>query len=70
MAIAGQRTAQRAQTAGTQSARAMGRAARAGGGGLVSSLVVQLDDGWHLVTCGEDGIERMTPYTMNTERTV
>ena len=70
MAIAGQRSAQRAQTAGTQSARAMGRATRAGGAGMADELIVQLYTGWHKITCGEDGVETVTPYEMTLERKV
>lgn len=69
MAIAGQRSAQQAQRAGTQSARAMGRAARSRGS-MADELIVQRDDGWYRVTCGEDGLECETPYEMNIEREV
>lgn len=69
MPIAGQRSAQRAQRAGTQSARAMGRAARAGGG-MSDALIVQHDDGWYRIACDEAGRECETPYEMNIEREV
>lgn len=70
MAIAGQRIAQQAQHAGTQSARAMGR--RLGPrGGLADALVVQLDTGWVRITCDpETGLEKVEPYEMTLDREV
>lgn len=73
MAIAGQRVAQQARYAGTQSARAMGRAtnARAGGPGMSDELIVQLDTGWVRIYCDpETGCEKQEPYDMKIERRV
>lgn len=70
MAIAGQRAAQKAQTAGTQSARAMGRATRSAGPGMADELIVQLDTGWVRITVDDDGVEQVEPYEMNLERKV
>lgn len=70
MAIAGQRVAQQAQRAGTQSSRALGRAASRAGG-TVDELIVQLDDGWYRITEDPDtGRSVKEPYEMNIERKV
>jgi len=37
---------------------------------MADELIVQRDDGWYRVTCGEDGLECETPYEMNIEREV
>jgi hypothetical protein len=66
MAIAGQRAAQPAFKAGTQSARAMGRAARASGG-MTSKLIVQRDDGWFLLTEDASGRQVATRYEINED---
>lgn len=70
MAIAGQRAAQGAQRAGTQSARALGRVARRASTDA-DVLIVQLDTGWVRITCDpETGCETQEPYEMTLDREV